>query len=159
MATSAAASALLLPRCRRQTCRIVLVTSVVWCLVDLFIFFALFDCVGPDCWLSGGDRKSAGGGGKYGALKFAAEVGALDKGGDGSGYPGEKLFSWKPAPPVTAASAPSQGPLHGEGGKAVQIPAEMEETRKEKFKINQFNLLASEMISLNRSLKDVRLSE
>ena len=34
-----------------------------------------------------------------------------------------------------------------------------EAEKKEKFKINQFNLLASEMISLNRSLQDVRLSQ
>ena len=34
-----------------------------------------------------------------------------------------------------------------------------EEEKREKFKINQFNLLASEMISLNRSLQDVRLSQ
>ena len=46
----------------------------------------------------------------------------------------------------------------GEMGKAVTIPKEKEEEKKEKFKINQFNLLASEMISLNRSLIDVRLS-
>ena len=29
--------------------------------------------------------------------------------------------------------------------------------KKEKFKIHQFNLLVSEMISVNRSLKDVRM--
>jgi len=44
----------------------------------------------------------------------------------------------------------------GEMGKAVVIPKEKEEEKKEKFKINQFNLLASEMIALNRSLPDVR---
>jgi len=48
--------------------------------------------------------------------------------------------------------------MPGEMGKAVQIPKEKEEEKKEKFKINQFNLLASEMISLNRSLLDVRLA-
>jgi len=48
--------------------------------------------------------------------------------------------------------------LPGEGGSAVKIPKDKEEERREKFKINQFNLLASEMISLNRSLQDVRLS-
>ena len=44
-------------------------------------------------------------------------------------------------------------------GKPVQIPEHLETEKKKKFKINQFNLLASEMISLNRSLSDVRLSQ
>ena len=48
--------------------------------------------------------------------------------------------------------------MPGEMGKAVQVPKDREEEKKEKFKINQFNLVASEMIALNRSLADVRLS-
>jgi len=46
----------------------------------------------------------------------------------------------------------------GSGGKPVKVPKSREEERKEKFRINQFNLVASEMISLNRSLQDVRLA-
>ena len=44
----------------------------------------------------------------------------------------------------------------GEMGEAVVIPKEKEAESKEQFKINQFNLVASEMIALNRSLPDVR---
>ena len=51
-----------------------------------------------------------------------------------------------------------QAGLPGELGKAVSVPKDREEEKKRKFKINQFNLVASEMISLNRSLQDVRLS-
>ena len=38
-------------------------------------------------------------------------------------------------------------------GTAVKIPPELEEKKKEMFKENQFNLLASNMISVNRTLK------
>ncbi|KAG9464718.1 hypothetical protein GDO78_019480 [Eleutherodactylus coqui] len=48
-----------------------------------------------------------------------------------------------------------EGP--GEMGKPVVLPKEDQEKMKEMFKINQFNLMASEMIALNRSLPDVRL--
>ena len=41
----------------------------------------------------------------------------------------------------------------GEMGAAVKIPKEMEEKKKKMFKENQFNLLASNMISVNRTLK------
>lgn len=48
-----------------------------------------------------------------------------------------------------------EGP--GEMGKAVNIPKDDQGKMKELFKINQFNLMASDMIALNRSLPDVRL--
>lgn len=57
---------------------------------------------------------------------------------------------------VTAVISRShEGP--GEMGKAVNIPKDNQEKMKELFKINQFNLMASDMIALNRSLPDVRL--
>ena len=55
---------------------------------------------------------------------------------------------------VLQAKAP-EGP--GEMGKAVVIPKSQESDMKEKFKINQFNLMASDMISINRTLPDVRM--
>lgn len=56
---------------------------------------------------------------------------------------------------VAVISRSHEGP--GEMGKAVNIPKEDQEKMKELFKINQFNLMASDMIALNRSLPDVRL--
>ena len=67
-------------------------------------------------------------------------------------YKKTELKRWRPAPTVLP-----EGSLPGEHGKAVHIPASKQALMKEKFKLNQFNLMASDMISLNRSLSDVRL--
>ncbi|XP_053214600.1 polypeptide N-acetylgalactosaminyltransferase 1-like [Panonychus citri] len=67
-------------------------------------------------------------------------------------YKLQQLRRWKP--PVTINN-PSSWP--GEKGKPVSIPKEEESLKNEKFKLNQFNLLASDRIALNRSLPDVRM--
>uniref|UniRef100_A0A2K6G5W2 Polypeptide N-acetylgalactosaminyltransferase n=1 Tax=Propithecus coquereli TaxID=379532 RepID=A0A2K6G5W2_PROCO len=54
----------------------------------------------------------------------------------------------------TPVQKPPQGP--GEMGKPAIIPKEDQAKMKEMFKINQFNLMVSEMITLNRSLPGVR---
>lgn len=69
-----------------------------------------------------------------------------------SSYHTSELQRWEPAPVVKEHPGSP-----GELGKAVHIPADQEGLMKEKFKLNQFNLLASDLISLNRSLTDVRL--
>ena len=69
------------------------------------------------------------------------------------GHISTKLKEWSPARTVIGDNS-----LPGEMGKPVTIPKSREKEKNEKFKINQFNLMASEMISLNRSLADVRLS-
>ncbi|OTF78294.1 hypothetical protein BLA29_005986 [Euroglyphus maynei] len=51
---------------------------------------------------------------------------------------------------------PSSWP--GENGKGVEIPKEEEAEKNEKFKLNQFNILASDRIALNRTISDVRLN-
>ncbi|KAG9471935.1 hypothetical protein GDO78_022135 [Eleutherodactylus coqui] len=56
---------------------------------------------------------------------------------------------------LAVISRNQEGP--GELGKAVLIPKDEQEKMKELFKINQFNLMASDLIALNRSLPDVRL--
>ena len=62
------------------------------------------------------------------------------------------LKTWKLAPVV-----PEQPGLPGEMGRPVQLPAGQDALMREKFRLNQFNLLASDTISMNRSLPDVRL--
>lgn len=67
-------------------------------------------------------------------------------------YSPNKLNRWIPA-----AVVPEQIGYPGEMGKPVHLPAEQESLMREKFRLNQFNLLASDSISFNRSLPDVRL--
>jgi hypothetical protein len=69
-------------------------------------------------------------------------------------YHSVDLKKWRPAPVVRENPGKP-----GEMGKAVKMKSYQQEEMKEKFKENQFNLLASDMIWLNRSLSDVRHKE
>lgn len=148
-------------RCRRHTCKVILLTSLVWCVLDILILLTYSDCSNGMGWgcKNGADSLSNNGHhqipGKRGALQYAHQVSQEFEPpkSQWDGYMKAALRTWKPAPVVL----PNKG-MPGEMGKAVLIPKEREDEKKEKFKINQFNLLASEMISLNRSLADVRLS-
>jgi hypothetical protein len=51
----------------------------------------------------------------------------------------------------------SGGP--GENGRGVHVRSDQEAQMKERFKENQFNVMVSEMISLNRSLPDYRSAQ
>uniref|UniRef100_A0AAQ4RME7 Polypeptide N-acetylgalactosaminyltransferase n=1 Tax=Gasterosteus aculeatus aculeatus TaxID=481459 RepID=A0AAQ4RME7_GASAC len=95
-------------------CKVVLATSLVWVMLDMFILLYFSECNKCD------DKKERGLPGRHDTL-----------------------------------IRPRDGP--GEGGKPVVIPKDNQEKMKDMFKINQFNLMASEMIALNRSLPDVRL--
>jgi hypothetical protein len=46
----------------------------------------------------------------------------------------------------------------GERGSAVVVPANLKEKAKQRFIENQFNLLASDLMALNRSINDQRSS-
>lgn len=85
-------------------------------------------------------------------LSLRCRVSDSGAGGVPATYKPGNLRRWRPAQPVP----PAPGGV-GEKGKAVHIPSDQEAIMKEKFKLNQFNLMASDMISLNRSLTDVRL--
>lgn len=61
---------------------------------------------------------------------------------------------WRPVPPV-----PELKGQPGEMGVPVEMSPGSEELVKEKFALNQFNILASDKISLNRSLPDARLDK
>ncbi|XP_078320629.1 polypeptide N-acetylgalactosaminyltransferase 13-like isoform X2 [Crassostrea virginica] len=119
-------------RVRLHYCKIILATSLVWFLLDVFILMYFTDCaansVNTNCKQEHHEesRKQQDSGGFLGKL--------LPKG----------IIQRVPTGP-------------GEMGKPVSIPLDRQAEAKEKFKINQFNLVASEMISLNRSLPDYRM--
>jgi hypothetical protein len=45
---------------------------------------------------------------------------------------------------------------HGEAGRAVVIPTELKQEAAKRFTENQFNIIASDLMALNRSIKDQR---
>ncbi|KAH8287928.1 hypothetical protein KR018_007301 [Drosophila ironensis] len=162
-------------RMRSNTCRIVLLTSLVWVIFDFVLIARYSDCIGKDGWRC---KRS----GEYdvelpNAERLADDNQLVDDneinteksidaelvdgqimgqgfatGGISMTYRSVALKKWFLAPTVQEAKGKP-----GELGKPVKIPADMKDLMKEKFKENQFNLLASDMISLNRSLTDVRL--
>ncbi|XP_066992497.1 polypeptide N-acetylgalactosaminyltransferase 5 [Anabrus simplex] len=159
---------------RIHTCKVIVLTSLVWFLVFVVLLTFYSDCVGGSGWGCGVvntnerrhverlqdqeqgndvDDDGAGGGNSRGRgiLNEQLSEHGNDKHQSGK-YPMSQLRRWRPAP-----SVPEQYGQPGERGKAVLIPADQTAIMKEKFKLNQFNLLASDMISFNRSLADVRL--
>uniref|UniRef100_A0A4W3KCC3 Polypeptide N-acetylgalactosaminyltransferase n=1 Tax=Callorhinchus milii TaxID=7868 RepID=A0A4W3KCC3_CALMI len=93
-------------------CKVVVATSLVWVLLDMFLLLYFSECNKCE------EKKERG-------------------------------------LPAREVQKPQEGP--GEMGKPVIIPKDNQEKMKEMFKINQFNLMASDMIALNRTLPDVRL--
>lgn len=73
---------------------------------------------------------------------------------DKATYPSWLLKHWKPMPSVREKRSKP-----GEGGRGVTMKPEQEAIMKQKFKENQFNIIASDMISLNRSLQDIRQAD
>lgn len=160
---------------RIHTCRVILLTSLVWFLVDVVVLTFYSDCLSGNC------KRSNEYDVEIDSSKLipeddnqVREPAAFHQSEEASRYFIYSLFStrlyyshilfsrghykssqlrrWKPAPVVV-----EQYGSPGEMGKAVHIPQEKEEEMKAKFKLNQFNLMASDIISLNRSLADVRL--
>ncbi|XP_059146654.1 polypeptide N-acetylgalactosaminyltransferase 13-like isoform X2 [Physella acuta] len=120
-------------RMRFQYCKVIIATSMVWIMLDVFVLMYFTDCTnGPRCSPPEGDPK---------ALPDKSKPGFL-----------EKIF-----PKGLLSVSRPNGP--GDGGTAVKIPPEREAEAKDTFKINQFNLVASDLMALNRSLPDYRMTE
>lgn len=67
-------------------------------------------------------------------------------------------FSQGAAAGLLALLGGDSEPLLGEGGKPVRLPANLMADSKAKFGLNQFDVVVSDLISVNRSLADVRYS-
>lgn len=135
---------------RIHTFKVVLLTSLVWFLIDVIVLTFYTDCMGRGCGKSSDEGVSDGVAAAE-ERRGADFLEASESGGGKRVYQSWELRRWNAVPPVR-----EQYGKPGEMGKAVTIPAAQHELMKEKFKLNQFNLLASDMISLNRSLTDVR---
>lgn len=153
---------------RLHTCKIIIATSLLWIFIDIVVLMYFTECIGPNCKVKSGSIGNSDGGVDDQLDATAAprmgwgpvQDNMLDRfkhGGDhkdDSTYPGHLLMRWKPMPPVREKRG-----KHGEGGRGVTMKPEQEAIMKQKFKENQFNIIASDMISLNRSLQDIRQGE
>lgn len=147
-------------RFRLTSCKIILVTSFVWFIVDVIILAFYFDSLSNinktkyvEKTLNKSDVSAKTEALKLDELHFVRmkSKNTTDVGDVPLTYKPADLYRWLPAKPVFPQSGKP-----GEQGNGVQIPPEQDAIMKEKFKLNQFNILASDKISLNRSLVDVR---
>ncbi|XP_031629086.1 polypeptide N-acetylgalactosaminyltransferase 13-like [Contarinia nasturtii] len=69
-------------------------------------------------------------------------------------YSDSELVEWKPAPaPINRPGEP------GNLGEAVVVPEELKEEATRRFSENNFDIVANELMSMNRSLPDMRYPE
>ncbi|XP_076461431.1 polypeptide N-acetylgalactosaminyltransferase 1-like isoform X1 [Babylonia areolata] len=125
-------------RMRMQYCKVIMLTSMVWVMVDVFVLMYFTDCTTGNAGCQGAN----------------AGEGAI-AGNQPPKPPESKGFLEKIIPKSLLPKKVPNGP--GEMGKAVVIPKDKEAQSKDLFKINQFNLMASDMMSFNRSLPDYRM--
>ncbi|XP_008551320.1 polypeptide N-acetylgalactosaminyltransferase 5 isoform X2 [Microplitis demolitor] len=137
---------------RIHTCRVILLTSLVWFLVDVMILMFYSDCIGKSGWGCSDNKVTDLAESSSRADNLISNEIKTTNNYDHRRYKQSELQLWRPAK-VIRENKGSPGEL----GTAVRIPPENEAKQQELFKLNQFNLMATDMISLNRSLKDIRL--
>lgn len=141
---------------RWHTFRIILLTSFIWiCLGFGALFYYSSACIGNDCIKSSIGGKQSKLHESHSSRNHILPSPVAYKHDAALGpYSDSQLHEWEP---VVLKKNPSSWP--GENGKGVKTPKEEEEEKKEKFKLNQFNILASDRIALNRSLPNVNMEQ
>ncbi|XP_076232893.1 polypeptide N-acetylgalactosaminyltransferase 5 isoform X2 [Calliopsis andreniformis] len=140
---------------RIHTCQVILFTSLVWFLVDVMVLMLYSDCIGGSGWgctESSKQQQTLTEESVPHPKALKEESVEVTSQQSKRRYKQSELHLWRPARVVRE----NRG-MPGELGAAVHISPEDEAKQQELFKLNQFNLMASDMISLNRSLKDIRL--
>ncbi|XP_076627300.1 polypeptide N-acetylgalactosaminyltransferase 5 isoform X1 [Colletes latitarsis] len=139
---------------RIHTCQVILLTSLVWFLVDVMVLMLYSDCIGGSGWGCTENNKQQTLTEESLPHPKALKEEQVQPTSHQSKrrYKQSELHFWRPAKAVRENKGNP-----GEMGAAVHISPEDEARQQELFKLNQFNIMASDMISLNRSLKDIRL--
>lgn len=152
---------------RINTCKVILVTSLIWFVIDVLILAFYSDSVSNLQKLKNVSKRNF----KFENISYDEEEFNDNQENEilprkeeetkneqlvisstvSVTYAPKQLKRWR-----TVKSIVSHPDKPGEQGKGVLIPTELEAEMKEKFKLNQFNIMASDKIQLNRSLLDVR---
>ncbi|CAF1124286.1 unnamed protein product [Adineta steineri] len=151
---------------KRQYLHIIIYTSLFWIFVDVFFIMLFSDCTKEiilPCQSSSLSSLLANNN-NTGIIEPIIPIRRRK-------YPNRTLYNSQTPNAITKTSriinkwwenqsgATNPPSWHGEGGRAVVIPAELQEQSKKRFIENQFNILASDLMALNRSIKDQRSSK
>lgn len=180
-------NAFALTRAKLNYCRIILLTSLFWVLVDAFVILYFTDCGTPRTIIQ---QQPCDTGGKHNQLpeglvrsehvfgekaadyddelkhknerlhnvhrqKAREKASSKEPAGGQAGFM-NRLKQWFREDGSEQPSNPSHWP--GENGRAVVIPDHLKEEAKRRFPENQFNIVASDIMALNRSVPDQRSS-
>jgi hypothetical protein len=181
-------------RQRSTTFRTVLLTSLVWALLDVFLIYYLIDSGGslvsvndpltsdykvqhlqtqllqlqkehaklvkrmgePDPNDEVGVREREQKFNKPGKVKAAAKADLLVDDDNLESAPfiqGDVKDWWRED---TSDQPKNPSSWHGEEGRGVVVPEKLKKEAKRRFKENEFNIVASDLIALNRSVPDQR---
>lgn len=148
---------------RRQYLHVVIYTSLFWIVVDVFFIMLFSDCTKEIIVPCSSPQQSiiyqkepidVHQRPKSKPKKSPGLIAQIFGGNPGEISRRDDLHSSE----LDAADAnPSHWP--GESGRAVAIPSQLKEDAKTRFKENQFNIVASDLMALNRSINDQRSSK